>query len=241
MCNSIVLPLQKSNSLADKSWADWAQMLIWLFSMILTTGVIFNPSKNFPLSSTWLVSAFRGVVQLLTTLEPSLCFCLNTFNRILDFLQCINTLLRHLPWLQRSTPFYVQHLWQQQHQFCLAQPTSTIFTARNTSHKETDFILEIQFLKLSQYNTCLAGGSYLMLPSLPIAVPGSSSALDCFQSPSAPTFPAFPLTSAVSFPATPRKPQKPPLPYLPQLLPNYCFNCSIIRTAPGYLKACSTF
>lgn len=86
---------------------------------------LFSTTSNFPLSSTWLVSTSRGFVQLLTTLEPSLCFCLNTFNRILDFLQLKNILLLRL---QKSTPFYVQHLWQQQHQFCLTQPTSTIFT-----------------------------------------------------------------------------------------------------------------
>lgn len=56
----------------------------------------FQPPQT-SLCSTWLISTFRGFVQLLTTLEPFLCFCLNTFNRILDFLQCKNILLRHLP------------------------------------------------------------------------------------------------------------------------------------------------
>lgn len=120
----------------QKCWADYS---VWSSQLELFS----TPQKIFPLSSTWLVSTFRGFVQLLTTLEPFLCFCLNTFNRILDFLQRKNILLRHLPWLQKSTPFYVQHLWQQQHQFCLSQPTSTIFTVRKASHKETNFIRQI--------------------------------------------------------------------------------------------------
>lgn len=208
--------------------------------MILTTGVIFNLS-NFPLSSTWLVSTFKGFVQLLTTLEPSLSFCLNTFNRILDFLQCKNILLRHgslspmAPEIN-SIP-------------CTASLTATAPILSHTANLDNFHSQKYQPQRnkfhisniISQPLVCLAGGSYLvlpsllMLPSLLIAVPGSSSALDFFQPP---VLPAFPLIIA-SFPAAPRKPQTLPywtLPYLPQLLPNYCFNCSIIRIALRYLK-----
>lgn len=72
-----------------KCWSDYS---VWSSQLEL-----FSTLSNFPLSSTWLVSTSRGFVQLQTTLEPSLCFCLNTFNRILDFLQLKNILPRHLP------------------------------------------------------------------------------------------------------------------------------------------------
>jgi len=67
-------PFAKPNSLADKSWSDWAQTLIWLFSTILTIRVIFNV----PQTSNLLALGWFQLPQFLCNChpiqEPSLCF-----------------------------------------------------------------------------------------------------------------------------------------------------------------------
>lgn len=73
----------KSNPLADTSWSDRAQMLIWLFSMILIVTDIFN----LPQTSLFLVFGWLQLSEFLCschpTLEASLCLCLNRINRTL--------------------------------------------------------------------------------------------------------------------------------------------------------------
>lgn len=91
------------NFLADKSWSEQAQILIWLFSMILTVRVIFY----LPQTSLFLALGWFQLLEFLCSchpmLEPPLHFCLNTFNRTLNFLQLGNIFPQHP---SRSASFY---------------------------------------------------------------------------------------------------------------------------------------
>lgn len=65
MCDPIVLTLEKSNSLADKSWFVWGQMLISSDCSELSD--LFSSSPDFPLHSKQAGHGFQELSSLTRT------------------------------------------------------------------------------------------------------------------------------------------------------------------------------
>lgn len=143
-------------------------MLIWLFSVILIITDIFN----LPQTSLFLVSGWLQLPEFLCschpTLEPSLCFCLNRFNRTLS------ATWRHFPKAPMSPkikPFRVEQLWKHQHQLCLIQPTSLVFTTKcQPTETQLDTWSIISLLKQLSVQYLFFQGllTHLTLPIFPL-------------------------------------------------------------------------
>lgn len=148
------------------------QVLVWLstnadlivqilISTILATRVIFS----LPQTSLFLALGWFWFPELLCncppTLEPSLCFCLNTFNRTLNFLQLGNIFRRHPSGSKDQTPsMYSSSGNNSTNPVSSSQPPR--YWQPNASPQRNNLIPEASFPISNnfQFSTCFAKVSY---------------------------------------------------------------------------------